>query len=256
MDAPPAVVGKTERRFALRGLLARKGVTRRRPRQASTHVRYDCVMATPNPRLLPLIALIDDCRHRARLSGTAVVGIDGCGGSGKSTLADAMRRLDPSIAIVPMDDFYRRLQPTTPPAFPDEVGAQIDWRRLVRQVLEPLARGEPGRYQRFDWNSQALAEWHKVPPGVLVLIEGVYATRSALAPLLDLRIWVETPRDVSAERGIARDGELSRDWWLTHWLADERRYVAHERPARTADVIVDGTDGRRHYAAGQYARVR
>ena len=213
-------------------------------------------MATPNPHPQPLIALVDDCRRSARPSGTAIIGIDGCGGSGKSTLARAMRRLDPSIAIVPMDDFYRRVQPATPPAFPDEVGAQIDWRRLVRQVLEPLARNQTGRYQRFDWDSQALAEWHEVPPGVLVLIEGVYATRSALRPFLDLRIWVETPRNASAERGIARDGEPSRAWWLTHWLADERRYVARERPARAADIIVDGTDGQRHYAAGQYAKVR
>jgi uridine kinase len=213
-------------------------------------------MATPNPHLLPLAALIDECRRAARPSGTAIVGIDGIGGSGKSTLANAMRRLESTIVIVQMDDFYRGLEPEIQPEVPDEPGAQIDWRRLVRQVLEPLDREEAGRYQRFDWDAQELAKWHNVPAGTLVLLEGVYATREELAPLLDLRIWVETPREASAERGIARDGEQSRDWWLTQWLADERRYVAQERPADAADIVVDGTDGRLIYERGEYVRLR
>ncbi|MEK8229278.1 hypothetical protein NKG05_30305 [Oerskovia sp. M15] len=35
--------------------------------------------------------------------------------------------------------------------------------RLAEQVLEPLAGGRAGRYQRYDWTLGAFAEWHDVP---------------------------------------------------------------------------------------------
>ena len=207
----------------------------------------------PPLHLLPLKSLIEYCfPYRV----TTVVGIDGIGGSGKSTFAAALQRIDPTIVIVHTDDFYRGLNPATPPEDPTEVGVQIDWRRLVEQLLVPLNRDDPGRYQRFDWDTQSLAEWHDVPANVLVLIEGVYAIRDDLTPYLDASIWVETPAEISTERGIARDGEASRDWWLDHWLADERRYAAGEGMPGMVTFVVDGTNGQEAYAQGLYARVR
>ena len=216
-------------------------------------LRYDGDMTTP-PKLSPLVSLVNFC---LQAHVTTVIAIDGIGGSGKSTLARAMQEIDPSFFIVPLDDFYRGLALKTPLEHPDEVGSQIDWRRLVDQVLIPLNRDEPGRYQRFDWDTQALAEWHDVPIDVPVLIEGVYSARKELTDYLDIRIWVETPADISLERGITRDGEPSREWWLNHWLEDERRYAAerHADPLY-ADIVIDGTDGQTHYANGQYARLR
>jgi hypothetical protein len=46
---------------------------------------------------------------------------------------------------------------------------------MRRQVLEPLGRDEPARYQRYDWDADRLAEWHEIPVGGTVIIERLVA---------------------------------------------------------------------------------
>ncbi|MDA1036047.1 MAG: uridine kinase [Chloroflexi bacterium] len=195
-----------------------------------------------------LRSLLDECIAMPRPQSTTLVGLDGRGGAGKSSLADALARLDPNVTIVHTDDFY------TPSADHDEIGATIDWRRVIEQVLSPLHEDRPARYQRFDWDSQRLEEWHDVPTGGVVILDGVHSTRRELAGYLSYRIWVEVPRGVGMERGIARDGQGSRSWWVDEWMPDEDRYVAEQRPAEAADVVVDGTTGLTLFEIGLYLR--
>lgn len=160
---------------------------------------------------------------------TVLVAIDGEGGAGKSTLARWLADTLGDATVVCLDDFAR---PTVP---------GWDRQRMISQVLDPLRAGRPGRYQRWDWATDAGAEWHDVSVGGLVIIEGVSATRKDLSDRWDLTVWVSTPRDVRLERGLARDGEAMRGQWLDVWMPEEDAYVAKERPAEHADVIVIGT---------------
>ena len=81
------------------------------------------------------------------------------------------------------------------------------WERLESQVLVPLGRGEPGRWQRYDWAAGAFAEWHDLPvPDVLVL-EGCGAAPRAVDDRAVLRLFVEVPPKVGLRRGLERDGE-------------------------------------------------
>ena len=139
---------------------------------------------------------------------TVLVGVDGAGGSGKSTYPATL-----SDKIVPMDDFV-----TGPWQW-------FDFDRVRRDVVEPLLRGEPARYQRLDWNDGQLKEWRVVEPGGVVVIEGVGALDRRLRDAYDQRVWVETPREICVRRGLERDG-------------------AHALPLRdAADLIVDGSGG-------------
>ena len=81
------------------------------------------------------------------------------------------------------------------------------WPRLIDQVLDPLSRDQPGRYQRSDWNIRQLAEWHDVPVAPFLVLEGVSASRAAFAPYLALCVWVRTPRQQRLRRGLERDGQ-------------------------------------------------
>jgi uridine kinase len=96
--------------------------------------------------------------------------------------------------MVEMDDFYL---PSDSRLSNDAVsttyGEQYDWRRLYQQVLIPLSQDCQGLYQRYDWNLDALAEYHTVPVGGIVIVEGVYATRQELYNCYDFRIWVQCP---------------------------------------------------------------
>jgi uridine kinase len=164
-----------------------------------------------------------DLAHVPRRSATLLVGIDGAGGSGKSTLAGTL-----TDRIVAMDDFI-----TAPWEW-------YDFERLRRDVLEPLQRDEPARYQRMDWNDGVLREWREIQPGGVVVVEGVAALDRVLRPAYDYRIWVETPRVICLERGLERDGPAALPLWEA-WSEKEERYWHEQRPRDSADVIVDGS---------------
>lgn len=156
---------------------------------------------------------------------TQIIAIDGLGGAGKSTLADWLAaRLD--AAVIHTDDFASWEDP-------------IDWwPRLKELVLEPLAAGRPARYEPTRWGGDA-REPVRIEPSGTVIVEGVTASREAFRRYVAYSIWIETPRDLRLRRGLERDGEAARAAWI-RWMEAEDRYVADERPAERADVVVPG----------------
>ncbi|WP_053364661.1 uridine kinase [Bacillus sp. FJAT-27251] len=178
----------------------------------------------------------------ADTTNTYLVGIDGFGGSGKSTLAAKIAEHCADVTIVHMDDFYLpsaeiiQAHPTEKP-----IGADFDWQRLLKQVIEPLSQEQEGHYQRYDWGSDALAEWHRVPLGGIVIIEGVYTLREELSHHYDLKIWVDCPREIRLSRGIERDGEEARDMWEKNWMLSEDLYFEKQKPILRAELVVEGT---------------
>nr|WP_256522256.1 uridine kinase [Halobacillus sp. A5] len=172
---------------------------------------------------------------------TLLVGIDGCG-SGKSTFANKLKEECTNVTVVHMDEFYlpsSQLMKADPKQKP--IGADFDWKRVLNQVLEPIRQNQEGYYQRYDWDSDELAEWHTVPVGGIVIIEGVYSIRNELANKYDITIWVDCPRRTRLSRGIERDGEEARDMWENNWIISENIYVEEQKPYERADLIVNGT---------------
>ncbi|MCM3340579.1 AAA family ATPase [Paenibacillus sp. MER TA 81-3] len=171
-----------------------------------------------------------------------LIGIDGCGGSGKSTLAHKLKEECSDVTIVHMDDFYlpSALIQNTPPTN-KPVGADFDWQRVLSQVLEPISQDKGGHYQRYDWETDSLAEWHTVPIGGIVIIEGVYSIRKELANKYDFMIWVDCLREIRLARGVERDGEAARDTWENNWMIAEDIYMEEHNPNERADLVVDGS---------------
>jgi uridine kinase len=165
---------------------------------------------------------------RATAGPVRLVGVDGCGGAGKTTFAARLARFLDDAPVVHTDDFASYDEPTQ------------WWPRFLSDVVEPLLRDSPASYHPYDWVARRPSDGViTIPPAPVVVIEGVGATRAAWRDRLVLRIWVDCPRDLRLRRGIARDGEEQRDFWLT-WIKAEDAYVAAEHPADHADVVVDG----------------
>lgn len=163
-----------------------------------------------------------------RKTATLLVAIDGEGGAGKSTLAASLAVDLGAATVLCLDDFAR-------PSVPG-----WDMPRMISQVLDPLRDGRAGRYQRWDWATDEGAEWHDVPTGGVVIVEGVSSTREELSDRWDLTVWVSTPRAVRLERGLARDGAAMRRRWLEVWMPEEDAYVVAQRPAERVDLLVMG----------------
>jgi uridine kinase len=204
--------------------------------------------------------LLTRLHHQPRRKLTLLVGVDGPAGSGKSTLARALAALDPGITLIAVDDFYRPVAERPQQqgrASVEEVGSDIDWRRLRNQVLLPLQRNRGGWYQRYDWVADQLAEWHDVPSGGIVLVEGVYSCMKQLAFGYDFRIWVEAPRELRLARGRERDRD-NGNWplWESVWVPAEDAYTAAHEPAVSADILVDGSGQVAHDPGREYVRIR
>lgn len=173
---------------------------------------------------------------------TLIVGVDGCGGSGKSTLANRLKDKFSNVTIVHMDDFYlpsSQIIKSTPEK--KSIGADFDWKRVLNQVLEPISQNLEGRYQRYDWEKDKLTEWHTVPIGGIVIVEGVYSIREELANKYDYTVWVECPRETRLSRGLERDGKEALEMWENNWMISEDIYVKEHKPHERADIIFNGT---------------
>lgn len=176
--------------------------------------------------LQQLIDLIEVSKPPEAMN-TRILAIDGLGGAGKTTLAALISSALGDCAVIHTDDFASWEN-------------NLDWwPRLREQVLDPLMANEAARYQRYDWLRRELAEWIEVQPADHVILEGVSSSRDRFRNALAVTIWVETPRNERLRRGLARDGEALRDYWI-QWMRDEDRYFETERPDLRADIIVDG----------------
>lgn len=164
----------------------------------------------------------------------ALVGVDGPSGSGKSTFAGRLSDTFDDVAVIPLDDFVS--------------WSDLDrwWPRLEVQVLDPLSRCVPARYQQRDWKNDprgtSLAGWRVVEPKRVVILEGVTATRQAISDRLTLAIWVEAPQDLRLTRGVSRDGDHMRDRWV-EWMQREEAFFTADGTRQRAHVIVAGDDG-------------
>jgi uridine kinase len=117
-----------------------------------------------------------------------------------------------------------------------------DWPRFQEQVVAPLRAGRPARYQRWEWNRDEPAEWHEIPPGRLVVVEGVSSTRGEVDVPWALQIWVDAPREVRLRRAVERDGAGMLAHWLDVWMPSEEAYIARERPQERVDLLVEGIE--------------
>ncbi len=208
-----------------------------------------------NTRIIQYSDFVEALRNIPRKQGTLLMAVDGCGGSGKSTFARMLQKHAANVTVIEMDDFFRpSAERPQGDAASKPIGGDFDWRRMAEQVLEPLRINQPGCYQRYDWVSDALAEFHTVPVGGIVIIEGIYSTMPDIERSYDYRVWVHAPYDTRLARGIARDGEAARHQWVNDWMPTEQRYVATFRPYGRADLIVDGSGTVPHDPALAFVR--
>jgi hypothetical protein len=161
----------------------------------------------------------------------AVLAVDGRSAGGKSTFAARVAAAVAGAVVVHTDDV----------AWWESF---FGWDHLITAgVLEPARRGGPVRYRPPAWDSRARAGAIEVPAGTrLLVVEGVGAGRRSLSGLVDAMVWVQSDGLEARRRGIERDGgdRGAADFW-DEWDAQERPFLAQDRPWERAHLIVCGT---------------
>jgi uridine kinase len=191
-------------------------------------------------------------RRQAPLPALPVVmGIAGASGSGKTTLAAELAHALGGVHF-PLDNYYRDLShlpldERTRQNFddPDLIESPL----LARHVAA-LARGETIERPLYDFSTyiRIPGQTETIAAGSFLLVEGLFALYyPELLPMYQLRIYVDTPDDVSFERRLKRDME-ERGRTAE---SVRRQYEATVKPASlrwvrpsaaNADLIVDGTE--------------
>jgi len=169
--------------------------------------------------------------------GARLIGIDGLPVSGKSTLATRLAT-ELGATVVSLDDFVRpeaEWRGRTAPAFPFPF---IRYTEFLNAVAA-LSRGEVARSPRYDWETGQFAAPRDIRPDGLLVVEGVSAFHPRLAPLYDLRLWVESDPATVLEASLIRGvGDWEHEW-RTLFLPSVELYL-ETGPADRADIRVAG----------------
>jgi ribose 1,5-bisphosphokinase PhnN len=163
----------------------------------------------------------------ARLGGTRLVVVDGPAGSGKTTFADRLAAELDDAPVIHLDDLYAGWT----------LDGVVD--RLRDQVLEPLAAGRAARFLAYDWAAGEFAVPTTVPVAGVLVVEGCGAAARAVDDVVSIRVWVQAPPEVCAERWAARGG-AAMTAFQPDWARAEAVVFAREDTRAWADVRVDG----------------
>ncbi|TMD78568.1 MAG: hypothetical protein E6I82_00900 [Chloroflexi bacterium] len=174
-----------------------------------------------------------------RAGPSRIVAIDGPAGSGKSVFAARLAHVL-TAPVICLDDLT-----------PSWTGPDRETALLVEQILAPLTRGGPARYQFFDWVKDQYTEWRDVAPNPIILAEGVGAGSRIVRPYLTYLIWVEAPGALRLTRGLERDGQARLPEW-NRWREREDALFRREETRTCADLTVDGAPSVAHDPAAEF----
>ncbi len=176
-----------------------------------------------------------------------LVVLDGGSGAGKSTLAARVAKAL-NASVIASDDFFAAEIPDAAwEAHTAEERARdaIDWRRLRREVLEPLMAGRPAKWHAFDFAAQRSdgtyplrTDFEERQPAEVIILDGAYAARPELTDLIDFSVLIDVPVAVRHARLANREDALFLAGWHARWDAAETYYFSQIRPPSAFDLVV------------------
>ncbi len=182
------------------------------------------------------MSMISDALPKHLLRGEHLVAIDGRCGAGKTYLTDLFSREHP-CRVIHMDAFY--LPPERrAPQWEREIGGNMDFERLVREVLLPLKQGTLHSYRPYYCSTGCLGEEILLPDAPLTILEGSYSHHPSLVKFYDYKLFLTCSEQTQKARLQEREGERFAQF-LARWIPMEERYFeAFSIPQHSDGILV------------------
>lgn len=175
--------------------------------------------------------------ERSRARSVVVVGVTGPVASGKSSLARLV-----SPCIVATDDYLPNYDET--PETIRDLPESSDLPRLAAD-LAALRAGRAARVPVWSFHSHRREGERVIEPTPLIVCEGLHALHESLAAVIDVRVYVDAPREARWARALARERSGERGWpieFFRHFFENVAEPTYHARAAayrRSAHVVVE-----------------
>lgn len=170
-------------------------------------------------------------------SGTALIALSGFAGSGKSRFAVQMAAALPNAQTVSVDQFWLTDWDRRGPDWPG-----FDRQRLKEEILNPIRKGEKGRFRPFDWHTGDFGETIELPDLDFLIVEGVGLFHPDIEELFDLKIWLDAPMHEAHENAMRRDREEyqvdHKKVWEEIWIPNDLEFDRTFQPKLRADLVV------------------
>lgn len=152
------------------------------------------------------------------------VAIDGRCASGKTTLAMQLKE-KLHCNVVSMDHFFPQPHQRTPERFKTP-GGNVDYERVLSEIMSPLSKGEPVCYRPYNCHSRKFDEEIRLDSHRLTIVEGSYSCHPALWDYYDLRIFLSVGQEEQLRRIVLRNGPEAANVFEQRWIPLEEAYLS------------------------------
>ena len=163
--------------------------------------------------------------------------LDGRCAAGKTTLAAEIQAAM-ACNVVHMDDFYLPFAQRT-----EEImarpGGNMDFGRLCREVLDPLANGKDAVYRPYDCHADRLLPEQRLNAALPTIVEGSYSCHPIVRPYYDLCVFLDVSPECQNLRLLGRD-PAAVEMFQRVWIPREEAYFTAYQVRSCCDLCISG----------------
>lgn len=174
--------------------------------------------------------------HSGTNGNSLLVAIDGRCASGKTTLASELKE-QLECTVISMDHFFLQPHMRTKERL-DTPGGNVDYERFLKEVLEPLSKGNPFSYRPYNCGTGQLDAPIPVTSKPITIIEGSYSCHPALCTYYDYRIFLTTSYEKQLQRIELRNGTDRIMVFREKWIPLEELYFTELDIEKQCNITV------------------